>query len=82
MENQIKVGQSFEVVKVLTDGGYSDKSLFKIGGYTIGKQHSLLGGIRTLSNGENIHNHQNLIYLSPLEGEIKRVGKLTITKIK
>lgn len=37
MEN-LKVGQSFEVVEVLTDGGYSDKSLLKINGVTVANE--------------------------------------------
>lgn len=79
MKDSIKVGQTFDVVKIITHGGYHD--LFKIGGFTIGKKHPVLGGIQTLRNGKNI-NQQQYLYMSPFDGEVKRIGKLTITKVK
>ncbi|QQT43316.1 Uncharacterised protein [Sphingobacterium multivorum] len=76
MENKIKVGQTFEVVEVLTDGGYFDS--FKIGGFTIGETFGF--GISCLCNTENFT--KTYRYMSTIDEEIKPIGKLTITKVK
>lgn len=74
----LKVGQSFEVVEVLSDGGYSDESLLKINGVTVAYENSI--GFQILVNGHNIHNYKH--YLHMYKHEVKPIGKLTITKLK
>lgn len=82
MKNKLKVGQTFEVVEVLTDGGYSDNVL-KIGGFTIdfGYESILANGVnfyRFSKDGANF----NQRWASMYKNEIKPIGKLTITKVK
>ena len=50
MKTKLKVGDSFEVVKVLKNT-FSDKTLFKIGGFTLGKPHTITY-IKCMGNGE------------------------------
>lgn len=73
MENKLKVGQTFEVVEVLRDGGYG-KYAFNIGGFTIGNKNILVDGLNILSNDNSV--------LFMTKNEIKPIGKLTITKVK
>lgn len=86
-KKELKVGQSFEVVKVL-DAGFSDKTLFKIGGFTLGETQT--GNcIKCMGNGSKkitdpISNRfMSTCYLNMRIGsEVKPIGKLTITKLK
>ena len=72
----LKVGQQFEVVEVLTDGDYVN--VFRTGGWTIGKRNIM--SIRCLSNGSN--NYIGRGYSMWSNSEVKPVGRLTVTKIK
>lgn len=81
MENKLKAGQTFEVVEVLTDGGYSDKSLTKIGGFTIGNSTDRNNLFDILPNGDNIHKYPEGIFMRIID-ELKPIGKLTIKKVK
>ncbi|AXF52592.1 MAG: kinase-like protein [Caudoviricetes sp.] len=78
MKNNLKVGDSFEVVEVLTYGGYYN--VFKENGFTIGKKMS--HGISCLSNSNKCDDNIRFRYMSILDNEVKPVGKLTITKLK
>lgn len=82
MENKLTVGQTFEVVEVLTDGTYSDKSLTKINGFTIGLKVHKDYGINILLNGTNEHQYPDTIYMSYVNKEIKPIGRLIVTKVK
>lgn len=73
---KLKVGQQFEVVEVLMDGGYID--VFKTGGWTIGKRNII--SIRCLSNVSN--NYIGREYPLWNHSEVKPLGRLTVTKIK
>ena len=76
MEN-LKVGQSFEVVEVLSSGGFNQSKLvqdcYKINGFTIYDGHN------ALANGTTVDNEW---YYMRIDVEVKIVGKLTITKLK
>lgn len=74
----LKLGMSFEVVEVI-DYGFSDESLFKIGGFTVGLKYKSL--INCLVNGECANTDHQLLYMRP-KSEVKPIGKLTITKVK
>lgn len=76
MEN-LKVGQSFEVVEVLSSGGYNESNMlqdcYKVNGFTI------YDGNNALANGTTVDNE----WYYMREGiEVKPIGKLTITKLK
>lgn len=81
MENRIKVGQSCEVVEVLTDGEYTDKSLFKIGGHCTAQEIGLPDILCVFPNGENVINIKYGLTMK-VSTEVKRIGKITITKVK
>lgn len=83
---KLKVGQQFEVVEVLTDGGYYG-GLFKVGGYTLHFKEYESGAGKTLCNGP----YNEMGGLSIKYGclcrhmrseEVRPVGRLTVTKIK
>lgn len=78
--NKLKIGQSFEVVEVLKHG-FTDTSLFKIGGFTIGISTYDFNCVNCVINGENYSNNRTLMWMEKGE-EIKPIGKLTITKLK
>ena len=78
MEKELKVGHTFEVVEVLySNFNYNE---FKVGGWTVSfTEH------RQLLNGTNNNSYdktmgQNTLCL-PYNGT-KKVGKLTVTKVK
>lgn len=73
---KLKVGQQFEVVEVLTDGGYIN--VFRTGGWTIGKRNII--SIRCLSNGSN--DYMGREYLLWNHSEAKPVGRLTVKEVK
>lgn len=75
MKTNLKVGDTFEVVEVLTDGGY-DKA-FKIGGHTIGCKS--FTGVDCIANGECF---PMLLYMSYRMKHIKPVGRLVVKKVK
>lgn len=79
MENNLKIGDSFEVVEVL-QYGFTDKTLFKLGGWTVSKE-DYFSIYTCLINGlnENVYFSK---FLNMRLGEVKPVGKLTITKLK
>lgn len=79
---ELKTGQSFEVVEVLTDGTYSPNP-FKIGGYTIcfNSTDVLVNGRYSGYRGIFREKH-GCCTLYMLPEEIKPVGRLTVTKIK
>lgn len=83
---ELKTGQQFEVVEVLTDGGYTD-GLFKVGGHTLGLPVDGLGSFHILVNGVDTEfldpdptfgGKIGYMYVS----EVKPVGRLIVTKIK
>lgn len=76
-----------EVVKIITHG-YPDITIFKVGGFTIGKISSKSQGLfRCLGNGR-CKDSGKYKYMSTLRlnmrlgSEVKQIGKLTITKLK
>ena len=73
---ELKVGQQFEVVEVLTDGGY--ENAFKVGGCTISEPKQN-GWYDTLTNFDS---ETNYTLNMKVEEEVKPVGRLTVTKIK
>lgn len=84
---ELKVGQQFEVVEVLYST-FTDKTLFKIGGFTVGKSHSERL-IKCMGNGSKSTDSDmgkvfmSTCYLSMYKNsEVKPIGKLTITKLK
>ena len=79
MEDNLKVGQQFEVVEVLT-GGYYSYGLFKTGGHTIMSEGNFV-----LTNGKNyrdIYRGQFGYSAHMYDTKVKKVGRLTLTKIK
>lgn len=86
MENQrLRVGQQFEVVEVLTDGGYPS-DVFKVGGYALHFKEFESGGGKTLCNGfGNTNAIINIKYgcdcVHMFNHEVKPVGRLTVTAI-
>lgn len=77
MKTNLKVGDTFDVVEVLTDGDYSEEH-FKIGGWTIGCVYSN-NIYDCLNNGSFIQGGLLSMYLNT---EIKPVGRLVVTKVK
>lgn len=75
MKTNLKVGDTFEVVEVLTDGGYGN--VFKVGGHTIG--HKDERGVYCLSNSEDF---SIPLYMSYILKQIKPVGRLVVKKVK
>ena len=76
MQDKLKVGQQFEVVEVLTDGGY--RNAFKVGKWTVAEVES-----DTLLNTLTNFDSETSYPLSMKVGkEVKPVGRLTVTKIK
>lgn len=73
---ELKIGQQFEVVEVLTRGNYIN--VFKTGGWTIGERGIMT--TRCLSNGSNAYKVRG--YTMWNHSEIKTVGRLTVTKVK
>lgn len=82
----LKIGQQFEVVEVLTDGGYQD-GIFKVGGHTLGLPVDGLESFYILINGVDTE----FLEPDPTYGgktgymygnEVKPVGRLTVTKLK
>lgn len=87
MEN-LKVGMSFEVVEVLSNT-FTDRTLFKLGGFTVGKSTLRNGMIKCMGNGSKrcISNWSKTFmgtcYLNMSIGrEVKPIGRLTITSLK
>ncbi len=83
MEN-LKVGQSFEVVEVLTDKWSGNP--FKVGGHTIRSlgnvwNHTLANGMEWVCANEKIDLNFNHGLWMP-DSEVRPIGKLTITKLK
>lgn len=83
---ELKIGQQFEVVEVLTDGEYRD-GVVKAGGYTIVLDQDKERNGHILSNGTR----SSIFSKSKLYGcvtaymygeEVKPVGRLTVTKVK
>lgn len=80
MEN-FKVGQSFEVVKVISNEDYMGDE-FKIGGFTIAHIYSP-SLYEVLVNGDNLYVQKNFPFLNMFVGtEVKPIGKLTIKSLK
>lgn len=76
----LKVGQSFEVVKVLMPRGF--EGMFIIGKYCLGVFDA--NSPHGLMCKPNAHNYTDgfTCYLSGLREEYEPIGKLTITKLK
>lgn len=78
---KLEVGQAFEVVEVLNDGGYGDTSLFKIGGFTVGYGEGFRAGIDCLPNGSSNSGYSDTYYMTTGD-EVKPVGRLIVKKVK
>lgn len=79
---ELKVGQQFEVVEVLTDGTYAPNP-FKIGGHTVcfDTKDVLVNG--RYSGYKGIFNGRHMCCtLYMLSEEIKPVGRLTVKEVK
>lgn len=83
---KLKIGQQFEVVEVLTDGGYSF-GLFKRG-MTIATGSAGSRLLYTLCNGPRFYDKRIMpgekCHNAPMinHKEVKPVGRLTVTKVK
>lgn len=82
---ELKIGQQFEVVEVLTCGGYTDT--FKVCGWTLHFKEYINGGGKTLCNGGHYTMGKMRIkygcHCRHMFGyQVKPVGRLTVTKIK
>ena len=84
---KLKVGQQFEVVEVL-DSMFHDKTLFKIGGFTVGKRYTGTL-IKCMGNGSRTTDSvmgkvfMSTCYLNMYKNsEVKPIGRLTVTKVK
>lgn len=83
VENKLKIGQQFEVVEVLTDGGYRVNP-FNIGGHTLafnGNKDILVNG--AFSGDRSLYKEKHgccTLYMH--DDEVKPVGRLTVTKVK
>lgn len=82
----LKVGQQFEVVEVLTDGDYLS-GIFKVCGWTLHFKEFREGGGKTLCNGPNytigsISIKYGCHCRHMYRREVKPVGRLTVTKVK
>lgn len=75
-KQKLKIGQQFEVVEVLTDGGYVHA--FKVGGCTVAKIKSDIM-YKTLTNFDSETHYPLRMRVGE---EVKPVGRLTVTKIK
>ena len=71
----MKKGDTFEVVEILTDGGYG-KGRFKIDGWTIARKFDSL--LKCLPNGKKTCNFPFHMY----SYEVRPVGRLIVTKVK
>lgn len=80
MKNNLKVGDSFEVVEVLEYDGYKDKNLYKKNGLTLAvkDEDESLDGLNVLENGSESEGDFNYFW----SWEYRKLGKLTITKLK
>lgn len=77
---ELKIGQQFEVVEVLTEGGYPFW-VFKIGGWTVGYCEEFSNTVECVPNGENVTKSPNLLNMFVIK-EVKPVGRLTVNKVK
>lgn len=78
VENKLKIGQQFEVVEVLTDGGYLYS--FKCGGWSVGYRNDK-PMLKVLPN--SIDSVMEGYHLSMAVGkEVKPVGRLTVKEVK
>lgn len=73
---KLKVGDSAEVVEVLTGGGYI--SIFKVGGWTIGHASDEAKTIIRCLGNVDIPWRLGM----RIDSEVRPVGRLTITKLK
>ncbi len=80
MKNQLKVGQTFEVVEVLRNPYGNKHDYFKVNGHTISlgrfEQHVCNGTEQGIKHDEGYSS------LALSSNNRKQVGKLTITKVK
>lgn len=76
MKTNLKVGDTFEVVEVLTDGNYDD--VFKIKGWTTGQFYNETL-IDCLCNVDEKRDGTLVMYKG---SEVRQVGRLVVTKVK
>ena len=87
MKNQLKVGQQFEVVEVLMNGGYPPGA-FKIGGHTLHfKEHSNNSGFTLINKFKSrtgkLFMEEYGCSVAFMDGrEVKPVGRLTVKEVK
>lgn len=75
----LKIGQQFEVVEVLTEGGYVEA--FKVGGWIIAHNTTDEEMLEVLPNKYEPVTCQDTLAMK-VGTEVKPVGRLTVTKIK
>ncbi|MEI2271859.1 hypothetical protein OHD16_06860 [Sphingobacterium sp. ML3W] len=78
MENKIKVGQSFDVVEILHSRPKNENN-FKIGGHTLSLGRNNQYFCNGISGGIE---HGGFTTLALNDQQVKKIGKLTITKVK
>ncbi len=76
---KLKVGQQFEVVEVLTDGGYIDA--FKVGGWYVSRKPDIYGLLNVFPAEYESAMDQDILAII-VGTEVKPVGRLTVTKVK
>lgn len=83
---KLKIGQQFEVVEVLRNGGYI-VDVFKVGGHTLHFKEFEHGSGKTLCNGSYNEKGRIRIKYGSLcrhmhSYEVKPVGRLTVKEVK
>ena len=76
----IKVGDTFEVVRILSDAGYIN--IFDVGKDTVGVPTVTTLGMNCIPNHKKADYHDKIRRWYLLNRRLKPVGRLTITKVK
>ena len=76
---ELKVGKQFEVVEVLTDGGYF--GAFKVGGWVIAHNTVYENLLKVLPNKYDPVTCQDILTMI-VGTEVKPVGRLTVKEVK
>lgn len=76
---ELKVGQQFEVVEVLTDGGHT--CAFKLGGWYVSRKPDIYGLLNVFPAEYESATDQDILAII-VGTEIKPVGRLTVNKVK
>ena len=76
----IKVGDAFEVVRILSDAGYIN--IFDVGKDTVGVRPVNTLGMNCIPNHKKSNYHDKIRRWHLLNRRLKPVGRLIITKVK